>query len=90
LFDRDVDDLSFRRVMELHHRAVSREQIVHAFDAMLEPHGVAVYLQAHHLCVEMRGVRDTSPLTQTTVWRGEYEHNPSLRVEFLLACGAER
>ncbi len=66
------------------------EQIVHAFDAMLEPHGVAVYLQAHHLCVEMRGVRDTSPLTQTTVWRGEYEHNPSLRVEFLLACGAER
>jgi GTP cyclohydrolase IA len=48
--------------------------------AMLEPHGVAVYLQAHHLCVEMRGVRDTSPLTQTTVWRGEYEHNPSLRV----------
>lgn len=42
------------------------------------------------LCVEMRGVRDTSPLTRTTVWLGEYEHNPSLRVEFLLACGAER
>ena len=57
---------------------------------MLEPRGVAVYLQVHHLWVEMRGVRDTSPLTQTMVWRGEYEHNPSLRVEFLLACGADR
>ncbi len=66
------------------------EQIVNAFDATLEPHGVAVYLQAHHLCVEMRGVRDTSPLTQTTVWRGEYEHDAALGVEFLLACGAAR
>ena len=65
------------------------EQIVTAFDEMLEPHGVAVYLEAHHLCVEMRGVRETSPLTHTTFWRGEYERNPSLRVEFLLACGAD-
>jgi GTP cyclohydrolase IA len=46
------------------------EQIVTTFNAMLEPHGVAVYLEAHHLCVEMRGVRDTSPLTRTTLWRG--------------------
>ncbi len=63
---------------------------MNTFDAMLEPHGVALYLQAHPLCVEMRGVRDTSPLTQTTLWRGEYEHNASLPVEFLLMCGAER
>jgi GTP cyclohydrolase I len=63
------------------------EQIVTTFTAMLEPHGVAVYMDAHHLCVEMRGVRDTSPLTRTTLWRGEYERNASLRVEFLLACG---
>ncbi len=65
------------------------EQIVTAFDAMLQPHGVAVHLEAHHLCVEMRGVRETSPLTHTTFWRGEYERNASLRVEFLLACGAD-
>lgn len=66
------------------------EQIVNTCNAMLEPHGVALYLEAHHLCIEMRGVRDTSPLTKTTLWRGEYEHNASLRVEFLLMCGAER
>jgi GTP cyclohydrolase IA len=65
------------------------EQIVNTFNTMLQPHGVAVYLEAHHLCVEMRGVRDTSPLTRTTLWRGEYEHNASLRVEFLLACGTD-
>ena len=65
------------------------EQIVTTFNAMLQPHGVAVYLEARHLCTEMRGVRETSPLTRTTVWRGEYERNSSLRVEFLLACGAD-
>jgi GTP cyclohydrolase I len=56
---------------------------------MLEPHGVAVYLEAHHLCMQMRGVKETASFTRTTVWRGEYEQNASLRVEFLLGCGAD-
>lgn len=63
------------------------EQIVNTFDAMLQPHGVAVYLEAHHLCVAMRGVRETSPFTHTTFWRGEYAKNGALRAEFLLMCG---
>lgn len=63
------------------------EQIVNTFVTMLQPHGVAVYLEAHHLCVAMRGVRETSPLTHTTFWRGEYERNGALRAEFLLMCG---
>jgi GTP cyclohydrolase IA len=66
------------------------EQIVTTFDAMLQPHGVAVYLEAHHLCVAMRGVRETSPLTHTTFWRGEYERNASLRAEFLSVCGVNK
>lgn len=64
-------------------------QIVDAFETMLTPHGVAVFLEAHHLCMEMRGVRESTSLTRTTVWRGSYEQNSSLRVEFLLACGAD-
>jgi len=63
------------------------EQIVNTLDTMLQPHGVAVYLEAHHLCMAMRGVRETSPLTRTTFWRGEYDKNASLRSEFLQACG---
>jgi GTP cyclohydrolase I len=58
-------------------------QIVDALQAMLQPHGVALYLQAHHLCTQMRGVREAEPLTRTTFWRGEYERNPALRTEFL-------
>src|SRR5262245_27460954 len=66
------------------------EQIVDTLEAMLEPYGVAVYVQAHHLCTEMRGVREVSPKTRTTDWRGEYVANAALRSEFFVACGLER
>jgi GTP cyclohydrolase IA len=63
------------------------QQIADVMVEMLQPHAVAVYLAAQHLCVEMRGVRATVPVTRTTTWRGEYEKNPYLRAEFLSACG---
>jgi GTP cyclohydrolase I len=59
------------------------QQIANALETMLHPHGVAVYLEAHHLCMEMRGVRETAPLTRTSVWRGNYADNPALRAEFM-------
>ena len=63
------------------------QQIGDALEAMLKPHGVAVYSEAHHLCTQMRGVRETSPMTRTTLWRGCYANDPALRAEFLTACG---
>jgi GTP cyclohydrolase I len=63
------------------------QQIADSLETMLHPTGVAVYLDAHHLCMEMRGVRETAPLTRTTVWRGIYADDPSLRSEFMQACG---
>src|SRR5512144_164803 len=71
------------------------QQIADALETMLHPHGVAVLLEAHHLCVEMRGVRERAPTTRTTVWRGYFADDPALRTEFLSACqfqhkGSER
>src|SRR5712691_4263199 len=66
------------------------QQIADTLDTMLGPHGVAVYLEAHHLCTQMRGVREITPLTRTTFWRGEYDHNPALRAEFLNICGVHQ
>lgn len=63
------------------------QQIADALNAQLQPHGVAVYLSAHHLCMAMRGVKETAPLTHTTFWRGEYENDPALRAEFFTMCG---
>ena len=66
------------------------QQIADTLETMLHPHGVAVFLEAHHLCMEMRGVRETAPMTRTTVWRGHYAEDPSLRSEFFTACGLQR
>ena len=66
------------------------QQIADALEVMLHPHGVAVYLEAHHMCVAMRGVREEAPMTRTTVWRGHFAEFPDLRSEFFTACGLER
>ncbi len=66
------------------------QQIADGLIAVLQPHGVAVYLEAAHLCMEMRGVRATVSRTRTTVWRGEYERSAALRAEFFVSCGLER
>ncbi|RPI88801.1 MAG: GTP cyclohydrolase I [Chloroflexi bacterium] len=66
------------------------QQIADTLETMLHPHGVAVFLEASHLCMEMRGVRETASVTRTTVWRGNYASDPSLRSEFFAACGLQR
>jgi len=66
------------------------QQIADTLEAMLQPHGVAVYLEAHHLCTQMRGVREIVPLTRTTFWRGEYDSNAALRAEFFDVCGVRQ
>jgi GTP cyclohydrolase I len=63
------------------------QQIGEALDDMLQPHGVAVFLEAQHLCTEMRGVRESAPVTRTTLWRGQYAVDPALRAEFMAICG---
>ncbi len=65
------------------------QQVANALETMLQPHGVAVYLEAHHMCMAMRGVEEEAPLTRTTVWRGHYAEAASLRAEFFTACGIE-
>ena len=62
-------------------------QIADTLQAVLKPHGVAIYLEARHLCVEMRGVREMAPITRTTFWRGEFAAKDRLRREFLSLCG---
>jgi len=57
-------------------------QLADELSAVTGAHGVAVYLEAEHLCMRMRGVREDSSLTRTTAYRGVYEHDPALRAEF--------
>lgn len=65
----------------------------HAADSLVEllqAHGVAVYLEAEHLCTQMRGVREREAITRTTAFRGAYERDPALRSEFYDLAGLRR
>ena len=57
------------------------EQIADALEQLIAPRGVAVHLDASHLCTRMRGVEEDSH-TVTTFWRGA-SRDAELRREFL-------
>ena len=57
------------------------EQIADALMELVAPAGVAVHLEASHLCTRMRGVEEHSA-TVTTFWRGAFA-DAALRQEFL-------
>ena len=59
------------------------EQIADAIAELIEPRGVGVYLEAMHLCTQMRGVREEHSKTVMTFWRGDYVDDTALRREFL-------
>ncbi len=58
-------------------------EIADALTGLMEPHGVAVHLEAEHLCTQMRGVREEHSKTITSVWRRGYTENAELRHAFL-------
>jgi GTP cyclohydrolase IA len=64
------------------------QQIADTLVELLGAHGVAVHLEATHLCTQMRGVREENSRTWTSFWRGTYESEPELRDEFLRAASA--
>ncbi len=65
-------------------------QIATSLSDLLNAHGVAVYLEADHLCTQMRGVREDGSTTRTTAYRGVYEKDPALRSEFFEVAGIHR
>ena len=65
------------------------QQIADTLVDLLEPQGVAVHMEATHLCTQMRGVQEEQSRTWTTFWRGSYETDPQLRQEFLAGFRAK-
>lgn len=61
------------------------QQVADTLVELLHPHGVAVHLEATHLCTQMRGVREEQSSTWTSFWRGNYDEDPYLRQAFLQA-----
>ena len=59
------------------------EQIAQSLWEIVEPQGVAVVIEAYHLCMMMRGVQKQNSKTITSAMRGVFLENPATREEFL-------
>ncbi len=57
-------------------------EIMNAIKETLDPLGVAVVIEAKHLCMMMRGVQKQNSVTTTSAFDGEFQKN-STRSEFL-------
>ncbi len=58
-------------------------QIAEAFEDVLKPKGVAVLIEAAHLCMMMRGVQKQNSLTVTSCVRGRFRSDDRTRSEFM-------
>lgn len=70
----------FSRRMQVQERLT--HQILDAIQETLEPQGVAVVIEAQHLCMMMRGVSKQNSVTTTSAFSGQFEH-PATRAEFM-------
>ncbi|RPD98620.1 GTP cyclohydrolase I FolE [Aureibaculum marinum] len=70
----------FSRRLQVQERLT--DQIVNAINNVLRPQGVAVVIEASHMCMMMRGVQKQNSVTTTSAFRGTFK-NMETRNEFL-------
>jgi len=66
------------------------QQVADALQGVLSPKGVAVVIEAEHLCMQMRGVEKKSSFMITSAVRGAFRENNKTREEFLSIIGKRR
>lgn len=76
---------AFAHRLQLQER-MTRE-IAEAVEDLTAAKGVAVVMEARHLCVEMRGVEKSESETVTSCLLGAFRTDPQLRAEFMGFAG---
>lgn len=76
----------FSRRLQVQERMTT--QILQAIKESLNPQGVAVVIEAKHLCMMMRGVQKQNSVTTTSAFDGEFLNNHVTRNEFLKLISA--
>ena len=78
-FPRMVD--AFSRRLQVQERLT--DQIRDCLDETLNPQGVAVCIEAQHLCMQMRGVQKQNSITTTSAFSGAFIEEDITRQEFM-------
>ena len=86
--DRVVGLSKLARLVDIYaHRLQTQEhmtaQIVTAIDEILKPRGVALMIEAEHMCMSIRGVTKPGALTVTTQFRGTFRDDPNEQIRFM-------
>jgi GTP cyclohydrolase I len=76
------------RLVEMYSRRLQVQErltneIAHVIEKVLQPRGVAVILEAQHLCMMMRGVQKQNSYAISSAMLGEFESDPKTRGEFV-------
>ena len=71
----------FSRRLQVQERLTN--DIAKVIDTMLRPKGVAVVVEAQHLCMMMRGVQKQNSYAITSAMLGEFESDPKTRSELM-------
>ncbi len=71
----------FSRRLQVQERLT--EQISECLEKNLKPKGVAVVIEASHLCVQMRGIEKQNSVTTTSAFTGVFLKEEKTRAEFM-------
>ena len=58
-------------------------QLADEIEAIIKPKGLAVIVNASHMCMSLRGVKDNDSQMATSVMRGIFIEDTAARTEFL-------
>lgn len=78
----------FARRLQVQERMTT--QVAQALQEGLNPAGVAVVIEATHMCMVMRGVRKPNAVTVTSAMFGVFRENPATRAELMKLIDAGR
>lgn len=79
---------AFARRLQVQERLT--EQIRDCIQETLDARGVAVVIEAQHLCMQMRGVEKQNSVTTTSAFTGVFLEDPKTRKEFMKLALANR
>lgn len=78
---------AFARRLQVQERLTN--EIMDCIQETLNPRGVAVVIEARHMCMQMRGVQKQNSVTTTSAFTGEFLDNLATREEFINLISAK-